>query len=81
MLLFLLSLWTVTGGIYGLTCPKTSNASAPAFNETYTCSNLTIPNCVDRTVYCSNPPDQYPQGSINVNQNPSLAYKKLPGEL
>jgi hypothetical protein len=41
--------------------------------------NMVIPDCVDRTVYCTHPPTTLPEGSITINTNPSLAYKKEPG--
>ena len=72
------SIWTVVGGKYGLTCNKTGNASDS--DTTLYCKKLVIPNCVDRTVYCTYPPDPYPQGSVTVKFNPSTVYKKSPGK-
>ena len=45
--------WTVEGGQYGLTCNQTDYTTDGP--ELY-CKSVTIPNCVDRTVYCSYPP-------------------------
>ena len=70
-------LWEVTGDKYGLTCP----GSVPNENGTVTCRNLTVPDCVDRTVYCSLPPDSTADTSVTVVNNPSSHYKKSPGEL
>ena len=67
----------MTGDKYGLTCP----GSVPTENGTVTCRNLTVPDCVDRTVYCSLPPDSTADTSVTVVNNPSSRYKKSPGEL
>jgi len=68
--------WTVSGGLSDLTCPKTNSSE----NSTMMiCQNMTIPDCVDRAVYCSNPPTSLSGGTVTVNKNPSFAYKVLPG--
>jgi len=72
-------MWSVVGGQYGLTCNKTGNASDS--DTTLYCKKLVIPNCVDRTVYCTYPPDPYPQGIVTVKSNPSTVYKKAPGKI
>ncbi len=75
---FFNSVWEVIGGKYGLTCNRTGNSSSD-LDQLLFCKNLKIPNCVDRNVYCTYPPDPYPEGSVTVKENPSLVYKKMPG--
>ena len=49
-------------------------------DSTLYCKNLVIPDCVDRTIYCSIPPNQLSEGSVSVNFNPSIYYRKTNGE-
>ena len=69
-------LWEVTGDQHGLTCP----GSVPDANGTMICKTLTIPDCMDRTVYCSLPPETTSETSIFLNNNPSPVYKKAAGK-
>ena len=63
--------WDVVGGEDGLTCDDTDpNTSG------LTCATLSVPDCVDRTVYCVNPPPYIFGGTISINENPSPYYKK-----
>lgn len=72
--------WEVAGSQYGLTCPEP--AAVNSSNEgVLVCKTLVIPDCADRTIYCTNPPDQYDQGVITVTKNPSLYYKSPAGIL
>ena len=63
--------WDVNGGQDGLTCDDTDSNSTEL-----TCGPLSIPDCVDRTVYCVFPPASIAGGDITINQNPSPSYKK-----
>jgi len=74
---FLKRQWSVIGGDPGLSCNETNQTE----NGTeFYCKNLIIPDCVDRTVYCSDPPsDPYVGGSVTVVDNPSPYYKKAGG--
>jgi hypothetical protein len=72
------SVWIVSGGMYGLTCPEPVNYIQNG-NGTILCKNLSIPDCVDRTVYCTNPPDSVPAESVTIINNPSSTYKRAPG--
>ena len=49
-------------------------------DSTLYCKNLVIPDCVDRTIYCTIPPNQLSEGSVSVNFNPSIYYRKTNGE-
>jgi len=49
-------------------------------DSTLYCKNLVIPDCVDRTIYCTTPPDQLSQGAVTVNFNPSPYYRKTNGK-
>ncbi len=78
----------MTGGQYGLTCPPDlasipnangSNANGSNANGSILCKDLTIPDCVDRTVYCTDPPGSTPEESLIVNTNPSAYYQRTPG--
>ena len=40
------------------------------------CSKISVPDCVDRTVYCVNPPSSITGGDIIIDENPSPYYKK-----
>ena len=59
------------GGQDGLTCDDTDTNSTEI-----TCQTLSIPDCVDRTVYCVNTPPYIDGGSILLDVNPSPFYKK-----
>ena len=41
-----------------------------------TCKNVTIPMCVDRTIYCTYPPEK----NLDVKTNPSPVYKNAAGD-
>jgi len=71
-----LRIWNVTGGRSGLTCPSVSNVSG----DYLLCKDLSIPDCSDRTVYCTYPPATLTQGSVTIKNNPSSVYKKAPGK-
>ena len=64
------SVWKVEGGIEGVTCDNFKDM------EKLSCRNLYIPDCVDRTVYCTHPPDAIEGGLVNLIENPSPVYKK-----
>ena len=42
-------------------------------------SSLSIPDCVDRAVYCVNPPKEIVGGSITVLENPEDSHYQKPG--
>ena len=63
--------WEVYGGEDGLTCDDTE-----ANSTELTCGPLSIPDCVDRTVYCVNTPTSIYGGTIIIDENPSPYYKK-----
>ena len=65
------AIWDVVGGQDGLTCDDTDTNSTEI-----TCQTLSIPDCVDRTVYCVNTPPYIDGGSILLDVNPSPFYKK-----
>ena len=79
MLLQFFSVWKVTGGKYGLTCPAPENATLS--EEFQLCKNLSIPDCSDRTIYCTNPPTSLTSGTVTIKTNPSTNYKKSPGDI
>ena len=67
-------LWDVYGGQDGLTCDNlNSNSTDLAY---MLCSKISVPDCVDRTVYCVNPPSSITGGDIIIDENPSPYYKK-----
>jgi hypothetical protein len=64
--------WNVTGGgEYGFIC----NATSESTGNDVICKNLNIPMCVDRTVYCTYPPES----NVVIKTNPSPAYKNSAG--
>jgi len=68
-------IWEVTGGRYGLTCNRT-DSSASDEDETLLCKNLSIPDCADRTIYCTHPPSNFQQGKLTISANPSPYYNR-----
>ena len=64
--------WEVYGGLEGLTCPESNNSTSDILR----CSIVNIPDCEDRTIYCSFPPDEIPGGVVNIVKNTSPFYKK-----
>ena len=67
-------LWDVYGGEDGLTCDDLNSNSTDYVYML--CSKISVPDCVDRTVYCVNPPASITGGDINIDENPSPYYKK-----
>ena len=58
---------------------STSNYFLFCFTEpdgSVTCKNVTIPMCVDRTIYCTYPPEK----NLDVKTNPSPVYKNAAGD-
>ena len=67
----------MNGGIDGLVCSD-HNATDTVFdallNDTrprQTCESLTIPDCHDRTIYCTFPPKSIDHGSKKTAVNPN----------
>ena len=82
------SVWEVEGGVDGLTCNDhtandtiTLNATLNITRPRLTCESLTIPDCVDRTVYCTFPPKSIDDGTITTPINPNPAYGDDTGEI
>ena len=75
-------LWDVYGGEDGLTCDDLNLADTNSTDSILTdsgymlCSKISVPDCVDRTVYCVNPPPSINGGDIIIDENPSPYYKK-----
>ena len=75
-------LWDVYGGEDGLTCDDLNLADTNSTDSILTysgfmlCSKISVPDCVDRTVYCVNPPASITGGDIIIDENPSPYYKK-----
>ena len=65
-------IWNVTGGVDGLTC----NAADQTDSGSMACKTLNIPDCVDRTVYCTFPPKVSHPTTIDILENPSPYYNK-----
>ena len=69
--------WEVKGGIADLTCSDPIEVDSTDNSTTlFRCQSPTIPDCEDRTVYCTFPPENILGGSITTNPNPSQFYKK-----
>ena len=64
--------WLVTGGKDGLTC--TNLYTGPNSNELWCGDDISVPECVDRTVYCLNPDVEIENGEMRVLENPSPNY-------
>ena len=89
------SVWEVDGGVDGVTCADhTANDTVfdVALNNNrsrLTCQNLHVPDCADRTVYCTFPPQSIAYGSnsgehrngIAIMENPSPNYAKKGGKI
>ena len=58
------------GGADRLTC-----SSENVTGDYMLCKDLNIPKCVDRTVYCSFPPDVANPTSLTILENPSPYYR------
>ena len=80
-------MWEVEGGVDGLTCSDhTANDTVfdVALNDTrprLTCQNLAIPDCIDRTVYCTFPPATITYGTKTTPTNPSSSYLAPNGKI
>ena len=69
--------WEVTGGLDGLTCEDQIEVNSTDNSTTvFRCDTVTIPDCEDRTVYCTFPPENIYGGDITTANNPSPFYKK-----
>ena len=69
--------WEVTGGLEGLTCDNPISVnSTDNTTTTFICQTVTIPDCEDRTVYCTFPPETIFEGEITIDSNPSEYFKK-----
>ena len=55
--------------------------SASETADSLLCKKVEIPDCADRTVYCTNPPSTYSGGKIDINLNPSSYYAKGNGNV
>ena len=61
------SVWDVYGGVDGLTC---NDFNATDGEDMLTCETLSIPACVDRTVYCEYPTIMDQGGAMEIQYNP-----------
>ena len=69
--------WEVKGGIQGLTCEDSMEVNSDDNSSTiFNCQSLTIPDCEDRTIYCTFPPEKIYGGDVTIDNNPSQFYKK-----
>ena len=91
-------IWSVVGGELGLTCNGSADYVGSGFESSINgsfangangsdllyCKDLIIPDCVDRTVYCSDPPQDSADFSggkqiMTLLSNPSPYYMKTKG--
>ena len=67
--------WSVENGILGETCTNWNHNSSELM-----CTSVTIPDCVDRTILCSEPP--IPDRSVmNFTSKPNLNSSKQFGTM
>ena len=65
--------WEVNGGLEGLTCEDSISTNSSLFLY----QTLNIPDCEDRTVYCSFPPQSINSGDITLISNPSPFFQNI----
>ena len=69
-------LWNVVGGADSLTCNDLNKTDSSSL----TCNAFNVPDCVDRTVYCTFPPKVTSPTVITLLENHSPYYGKSGGE-
>ena len=69
---FCCSTWEVRGSKNGLTCINLSNRTDGVLE----CDYLSVPDCVDRSIYCNFPPEPTEGAEVNIVDNPSTFYLK-----
>lgn len=72
-------IWEVEGGLFNQTCNAQSSVMIPTDDNStvkFTCPTLSIPDCEDRTLYCTFPPEVIFGGSVSITSNPSPNYRK-----
>ena len=63
--------------IKGLTCDNPIDVNSTNTNSSiFRCESLTLPDCEDRTVYCTFPPERINGGDVTLDNNPSEFYQK-----
>ena len=65
-------IWEVQGGYPGQTCSE----SEGFLSDQFSCRDLYIPDCEDRTVYCTFPPESIHGGDLSILNNPSPYFQK-----
>ena len=63
-------MWLVTGGKNGLTCTGKVHK-----NGKIECEKIHVPDCVDKTIYCTNPPESIPGATISVSNEGKTGFK------